>query len=103
MLVFFVENPPVATVPNEWQILSNKSIPPRVSSTICDIVMPRYINSVTLAIDLVLGRSFCLIDDSSEKRLYPPTLSFGRTIMTRRMMPIPVSYTHLTLPTNREV
>src|SRR5659263_175537 len=74
MLVFFVENPPVATVPNEWQILSNKSIPPRVSRTISD---------------MVLGRSFCLTDDSSEKRLYPPTLSFGRTIITSRIMPIP--------------
>jgi len=41
------------------------------------------------AIDLVLGRIFCLTDDSSVNRLYPPTLSFGRIIITRRIIPSP--------------
>ncbi len=40
MLEFFVENPPVATVENVWQILSNRFISPATSKSVWITVSP---------------------------------------------------------------
>ena len=67
MPVFLVENPPVATVPNEWQILSNRFMSPSERKRISMAVSPRYISRILVTTPFICGWIFSFTDDSRLK------------------------------------
>ena len=87
----FVENPPVAVVENEWQMLSKTSIPAKHSSTVSAIVMPEYINQIHLAVTPMRGwtLSFVMPVASAANSCIPPVPNIGSTAMVKKTIPKP--------------
>ena len=91
ILAFFVENPLVAIVVNEWHIASNQDMPSILSIKQSMRTIPTYIPHNNLAVCFTLGVILSATGPATSARnnCTPPIPSSGNIAILKTMIPIP--------------